>query len=86
MNPVRISYPCRYPVKIVGEAGDEFVESVLKVTRRHAPELEERDIRVRTSAEGNYCSVAVVIIATGEEQLDNLHNELKENPEVRLVI
>jgi len=86
MNPVRITYPCRYPVKIIGDSGQAFVESVLEVTRRHAPELEDRDIHVRESAEGNYCAVAVMIVATGEEQLDHLHNELREKPEVRLVI
>lgn len=86
MNPVRIEYPCRYPVKIIGEANDDFIDAVVAVTRRHAPDLEDRDVRVSESEHGNYYSVSVMILAQNEDQLIELHNELKENPDVRLVI
>jgi uncharacterized protein len=86
MDPPRIEFPCDYPIKIVGENRDAFTETVIELTRRHAPEISDDDIRVKASRAGTYCSVTIVIRATGVEQLAALHETLKGYPLVRLVI
>jgi putative lipoic acid-binding regulatory protein len=82
----RIVFPCDYPVKIVGENRDSFAETVVELTRRHAPEVTDEHVQVRASREGNYCSVTITIRATGEPQLRELHTTLKAYSLVRLVL
>jgi putative lipoic acid-binding regulatory protein len=82
----RIEFPCDYPIKIVGENRDAFAETVVELTRRHAPEIGEEHVSVRSSRAGNYCAVTIVIRATGAEQLDALHRTLKAFEPVRLVL
>ncbi len=82
----KIEFPCDYPVKIVGENHENFTETVVALTREHAPEITEAHVRVRESREGNYCSVTITIRATGEAQLVALHESLKGHPSVRLVL
>ena len=82
----RIVFPCDYPVKIVGENRDSFAQTVIELTRRHAPEFTDEQVQVRASRAGNYCAVTITIRATGEPQLRELHNTLKAHPLVRLVL
>jgi putative lipoic acid-binding regulatory protein len=86
MEMPRIEFPCDYPVKIVGENRDSFEQTVLELTRQHAPEVREEHISVRASSAGNYCAVTITIRATSEVQLRELHATLKTCPLVRLVL
>jgi putative lipoic acid-binding regulatory protein len=86
MEPPRIEFPCDYPVKIVGENRDSFTTTVVELTRMHAPEITEEQVRVRASRNGNYCAVTITIRATGTAQLSALHETLKAYPLVRLVL
>ena len=81
-----IEFPCDYPIKIVGTDGADFRESVIELTRRHAPEVTAENVSVRSSRHGTYASVTIVIRATGEPQLKRLHRELTSHPSVRLVL
>ena len=86
MDAPRIEFPCDYPIKIVGENRDAFTETVVALTRCHAPEVSDDKVRVRASRAGTYCSVTIVIRATGVAQLAALHETLKRYPLVRLVL
>ncbi len=81
----RIEFPCRYPIKIIGEVSESVTE-IITIVRRHAPEVTPDDISTRQSSKGNFQSVRVTIIATGEPQLQALHQELIALPGVRMVL
>lgn len=85
-EPPKIEFPCDYPIKILGDNHARFTDRVVAVVRRHAPELLDEKVSCRESRNGNYISVTVVIRAEGEEQLKRLHNELKSDQWVRLVL
>jgi len=82
----RIEFPCRYPVKVMGEAHATFHAEVRAVFERHAPGVEDEHISVRPSTKGNYVAITVVIEATGKEQLQVLFAELKTLAAVKLVL
>lgn len=85
--PPKIEFPCEdYPVKVVRDADDTAHEFVLEVMRRHAPDLDEERITVRDSRNGNFTSVTFFIVATGEEQLKALFEELKAHPSIHMVL
>lgn len=81
----RIEFPCRYPIKIIGEVSDS-VTDIINIVRRHAPEVTPDEVNTRHSSKGNFQSVRVTIIATGEAQLQALHQDLIALPGVRMVL
>lgn len=82
----KFDFPCDYPIKIVGDNEAAFRDTVVALTRAHAPEVTDAQVSVRESRRGNYCSVTITIRATGEAQLKALHESLKRYSPVRLVL
>ncbi|HHJ4328260.1 TPA: DUF493 domain-containing protein [Klebsiella pneumoniae] len=83
----KIEFPCTdYPVKVIGEAGEGFTEMVLEVIGRHAEGLDPAGLQVRDSRNGRFLSVQVRITATGPEQLQAIHLELKASGRVHMVL
>lgn len=82
----KIEFPCDYPIRVMGEAHVEFLETVLSIVEQHA-EVPDRDsIRLRDSSKGRFVSVHVIIQATGADQLHNLHLALREYKAVKMVL
>ena len=85
-QPPKITFPCDYPIKVVGDAAEDFREFVVTVMERHAGTISEELIDVRASSTGRFLSVRLTITATGEDQLRNIHNELKASGRVHVVL
>ena len=84
--PPKITFPCDYPLKVVGDAADDFPATVCQVIVRHAPDFDETTLEVVDSRNGRFQSVRVTIVATGEQQLSQLFNELKATGRVHMVV
>lgn len=81
-----IEFPCDYPIKVVGETGEHFRNHVVSVFECHAPGFDETCIGIRDSRGGNYQSLTITIVATGEPQLQALFEDLKASPLVKMVL
>ena len=86
METPRIEFPCDYPIKVIGDVGDDSESRIIDIVRRHAPEITPDEISTRHSSNGNFQSVRLTIVATGEAQLQALHKELMALPGVRMVL
>ncbi|KFC50937.1 hypothetical protein DK37_28775 [Halomonas sp. SUBG004] len=85
-EPPKITFPCDYPLKVVGDAADDFPATVCQVIVRHAPDFDETTLEVVDSRNGRFQSVRVTIVATGEQQLSQLFDELKATGRVHMVV
>ena len=85
-EPPRIEFPCEYPIKVLGRAGEDFREVILAVFERHAPGFDQEAIMVKDSSKGTFTSVTVTITATGKDQLESLHQDLLATGRVQMVI
>lgn len=85
-EPPKIEFPCRYPIKIVGDAGADFQTKVTDTIRKHAPGFTDADVSMRASSKGRFSSVTVFITATGKEQLQAIFNDLKAINAVKMVL
>ena len=85
-EPPRISFPCSYPIKVIMVSGDSHASEVLALVQVHAPEVDELNAEIVPSRNGKYGSVRVVIQATGEEQLQALHQDLMALTYVKMVL
>lgn len=89
MNPHQeslITYPCSFPIKIMGARVDGFAESISAVVRQHAPDFDPASLEMRPSRNGNYLGLTVTITATSREQLDGLYLALTRHPMVKVVL
>ncbi len=83
----KIEFPCAdYPIKIIGDSCDNFVEVVIEVMQRHAPDVDPENIKRRDSSNGRFLSVQVCILAQSIEQLENINRDLRETGIVRMVL
>ena len=82
-----IQYPTEFPIKVMGPHHEEFVETIVTITRTHAPDFDPATgLARRPSSSGNYLGLTVTITAVSREQLDNLYRELTGHPLVKYVL
>ena len=81
-----LTFPCVFPIKVMGRREDGFAQTVCDVVLRHAPDFHPETIEMRTSKNGRYLSLTVTLNAKSREQLDALYSELSRHPMVMMVL
>jgi putative lipoic acid-binding regulatory protein len=81
-----LTFPCAFPLKVMGRTRDGFAQAIVEVVKRHAPDFDAGTLEMRTSTAGNYLSVTATINATSRAQLDDLYRELTSHPMVAMVL
>lgn len=83
----KIEFPCeRYPIKVIGDAGEGFSDLVIEIIQRHAPDLDATTLVIRDSRNGRFLSVQLLITAIGIDQLQNIHKDLRATGRVHMVL
>lgn len=80
------TFPCEFPMKVMGRREDGFAQMVAEVVLRHAPDFRPETIEMRSSKNGRYLSLTVTINARSRGQLDALYSELSKHPMVVMVL
>ena len=86
LEPPKIEFPCDYSIRVMGDKSDDFIERVFAIIQSHAPELQRDRVKSKDSSKGRFMSVHVMIVATGEDQLHNIHRSLLTYDAVKMVI
>jgi uncharacterized protein len=71
-----LEFPCDFPVKIMGEATDDFRSLVLGIVTRHFGSLTADRIEERPSTNGKYLSLTCTVRAHSKAEIDALYREL----------
>ena len=85
-EPPKITFPCNYPIKIMGANHPDFELQVKVILQQHVPDFDQNLASKRISARGTWIALTVNIIATGKPQLDAIFHDLKACSRVRLVL
>ena len=86
-QPPKIEFPCEnYPIKVLGDAGQELHSLVIEVMEQHAPGFDQARITINESSKGRFQSLTVWITATGEPQLRSIHEALRISKLVKMVM
>jgi putative lipoic acid-binding regulatory protein len=89
MDEVRespITYPCDFPIKVMGRRKAGFAQSVMHIVLKHAPDFQPATMEMRPSRQGTYISLTVIVQARSREQLDALYRDLCDHPAVVMVL
>ena len=81
-----IEYPSRFPIKVMGQNVDGFVEAVVAMAKQFDPAFDPEDVQTRPSSGNTYLGVTITITATSREQLDELYRTLSTHPLVKVVL
>ena len=81
-----IEYPCDFPIKVMGEQVDGFVEAMRTIVRHFDPDWDDSRLSQRPSSGGKYLGLTLTIRATSREQLDELYRTLSTHPMVKVVL
>ena len=73
------SFPCSYPLKVMGKNTNEFYSVVSAIVERHVTAGNEITYSARTSKGEKYMSITATFPAESQEQLYALYKELAEN-------
>ncbi len=81
-----LQFPCEFPLKVMGQAGDDFAALVVEIVARHVPTLRDDAVQQRPSKQGTYVSLTVTVHVHSQAQLDNLYCELSGHARVLMVL
>ncbi|MBN9288169.1 MAG: hypothetical protein BGO43_03895 [Gammaproteobacteria bacterium 39-13] len=76
----KLTFPCQFTFKIIGQANQAFEGEVLKILHQHFPQLSENAIRYAVSKNANYLAYTVTVQAESQEQLDATYQALSDSP------
>jgi putative lipoic acid-binding regulatory protein len=81
-----IIYPCAFPIKVMGQRVDGFVQALTHITTQFDPQFDASTIELRESKGGKYLGVTLTINATSRAQLDEIYRTLSSHPMVKVVL
>jgi uncharacterized protein len=81
-----LEFPCRFPIKVMGEAHADFFEAIEACVAQHVPDSDSVEVVHRESSAGNYAGVTITLTATSQAQLDDLYRALGACARVRMVL
>jgi putative lipoic acid-binding regulatory protein len=81
-----LTFPCAFPIKVMGLTRDDFAQAIVAVVRKHAPDFDPATVEMRASSAGKYLSLTCTIHAASRAQLDDLYRELSAHPLVAMVL
>ncbi|TLS69125.1 DUF493 domain-containing protein [Mariprofundus erugo] len=85
-NDSPLTFPCRFPIKVMGINSELFSQQMAAIARSHITDIQESDIHTTSSRTAKYLSVSITVTADSREQLDNLYRAFNGHPDVRMVL
>ncbi len=81
-----ITYPCDFPIKVMGAQVEGYEAAMIHIARSFDPTFDEQKIERRPSKAGNYLGLTLTVHVTSREQLDELYRTLTTHPLVKVVL
>lgn len=80
-----MEFPCHYQFKAVGNAGEEFVDAIVKAVGTHA-DVPADAVKTQPSGKGTYQSVSVLTTLHSYQQLTDIYAEMKKCPGLKMLL
>ena len=79
-------FPMDYPIKLIGDAGEELKFAVVEILVKHFPEFEEATLAVQPSRTGKYHSITAQLRFEELEQVHQLYADLAACPLIKTAL
>jgi len=81
-----LTFPCVFPIKIMGIASDTFEATMLTLASQYIEDMASVKIRSKPSKKGKYLALTLTFEAQSKEQLDKLYRDFSAHPDVKMVL
>lgn len=81
-----IEFPCEFPIKMMGRDTPEFRATVRSLVEKHAGPVDDSAVSDAISRKGNFVSVTITVIATSQEQLDDIYRDVSSHEDVLMAL
>ncbi len=81
-----LTFPCDFPIKVMGRSGERFETAVTTILQRHTSTEERLSLDRRSSKGGKYTSITILLRASSREQLDAIYRELSACEEILMAL
>ena len=81
-----MTFPCSFPIKLMGRETGEFRRTVRKLVEKHAGPIEDGAIESSLSRNGRFVSVTITVVAESREQLDNIYRDATAHDDVIMAL
>lgn len=79
-------FPMDYPIKLIGNAGDELREAVIDILKKHFPEFDAASLKIQPSSKGTYDSITAQLRFDELEQVHALYADLAACPLIKTAL
>ena len=81
-----LEFPCSFPIKAMGRDTSEFHSLIRELVEKHAGPLADDAVQSTLSKNGRFVSITVTVIATSQEQLDAIYQDITSHDAVLLAL
>ena len=79
-------FPMDYPIKLIGDAGEELHQAVVGILVKHFPEFDGASVKVQPSKTGKYHSLTAQLRFDELEQVHALYADLAACPLIKTAL
>ncbi|EEY88099.1 hypothetical protein HMPREF0018_00846 [Acinetobacter radioresistens SH164] len=79
-------FPMDYPIKLIGNAGDELRIAVIEILLKHFPDFDEATLKIQPSRTGKYHSLTAQLRFDELEQVHALYADLAACPYIKTAL
>lgn len=76
-------FPMDYPIKLIGNAGDELKTAVVEILVKHFPNFDDTTLAIQPSRTGKYHSITAQLRFEEMEQVHALYADLAACPLIK---
>jgi len=80
------TFPCHFPIKIVGEHGNDLDKFVMEILEEHVQNPKTIKLTTKDSSKGTYISVSASFEAHSKSQLDDIYQKITANKKVKFAL
>jgi hypothetical protein len=84
--PPLIDFPCTFPIKVMGEAHENFAATIVAALQSLVPEFTAAHVDMRASSGGKYISLTCSVYVISQDQLDDIYRVLSAHPLVKFAL
>ena len=82
-GPEGLIFPCKYPIKAMGENTNRFLQEMLFIAQKHCPDTQAHHVSSNKSKAGKYQSVTITVEVESRAHLEGLYIEIKSHKDVK---
>lgn len=79
-------FPMDYPIKLIGNAGDELKDAVVEILQKHFADFDAASLTIQPSRTGKYHSITAQLRFEELEQVHALYADLAACPLIKTAL